>query len=38
LAEYLERLLNRDGIYSIPELSSVGLTEKQAREQYGDVM
>jgi NAD(P) transhydrogenase len=26
------------GIYSIPELSSVGLTEKQAREQYGDVI
>jgi len=26
------------GIYSIPELSSVGLTEKQAREQYGNVL
>jgi NAD(P) transhydrogenase len=26
------------GIYSIPELFSVGLTEKQAREQYGDVI
>jgi NAD(P) transhydrogenase len=26
------------GIYSIPELSSVGLTETQAREQYGDVI
>ena len=26
------------GIYSIPELSSVGLTEKQAREQYGNVI
>jgi NAD(P) transhydrogenase len=26
------------GIYSIPELSSVGLTEKQAREQYGDII
>lgn len=26
------------GIYSIPELSSVGLTEKQAREQHGDVI
>jgi NAD(P) transhydrogenase len=26
------------GIYSIPELSSVGLIEKQAREQYGDVI
>lgn len=26
------------GIYSIPELSSVGLTEQQAREQYGDVI
>ena len=27
-----------NGIYSIPELSSVGLTEKQAREQFGDVI
>ncbi|MFW5451574.1 MAG: Si-specific NAD(P)(+) transhydrogenase [Methylophagaceae bacterium] len=26
------------GIYSIPELSSVGLTEKQAIEQYGEVI
>lgn len=26
------------GIYSIPELSSVGLTENQAREQYQDVV
>ncbi|PHS68570.1 MAG: Si-specific NAD(P)(+) transhydrogenase [Methylophaga sp.] len=26
------------GIYSIPELSSVGLTEKQAQEQYGNVL
>ena len=26
------------GIYSIPELSSVGLTEKQAEEQYGQVL
>ncbi len=26
------------GIYSIPELSSVGLTETQAREQYQDVV
>ncbi|PHS24824.1 MAG: Si-specific NAD(P)(+) transhydrogenase [Methylophaga sp.] len=26
------------GIYSIPELSSVGLTEKQAGEQYGDII
>jgi NAD(P) transhydrogenase len=26
------------GIYAIPELSSVGLTEKQAREQFGDVI
>lgn len=26
------------GIYSIPELSSVGLTEKQAREQYGAII
>lgn len=26
------------GIFSIPELSSVGLTETQAREQYGDVI
>ena len=26
------------GIYGIPELSSVGLTEKTAREQYGDVV
>ena len=26
------------GIYSIPELSSVGLTEKQAREQYDGVV
>ena len=26
------------GIFSIPELSSVGLTEKQAREQHGDVI
>ena len=26
------------GIYSIPELSSVGLTEKQAREQYGNIL
>lgn len=26
------------GIYSIPELSSVGLTETQAREKYGDVL
>jgi NAD(P) transhydrogenase len=25
------------GIYSIPELSSVGLTEDQARQQYGDI-
>ena len=26
------------GIYSIPELSSVGLTEKQAREKHGNVI
>ncbi len=26
------------GIYGIPEMSSVGLTEAQAREQYGDVL
>jgi NAD(P) transhydrogenase len=26
------------GIYSIPELSSVGLTEAQAKEQYGEVL
>lgn len=26
------------GIYSIPELSSVGLTEQQALEKYGDVL
>ncbi len=26
------------GIYSIPELSSVGLTEVQAREKYGNVL
>jgi len=26
------------GIYSIPELSSVGLTEKQAREQHGNII
>jgi NAD(P) transhydrogenase len=26
------------GIYSIPELSSVGLTEKQAHQQYGDII
>jgi len=26
------------GIYAIPELSSIGLTEKQAREQYGEVI
>jgi len=26
------------GIYSIPELSSVGLTEKQSREQHGNVL
>ncbi len=26
------------GIYSIPELSSVGLTEKQAREQNGNII
>ena len=26
------------GIYAIPELSSVGLTEKQAREQFGEVI
>jgi NAD(P) transhydrogenase len=26
------------GIYSIPELSSVGLTEKQAQEEYGDIL
>ena len=26
------------GIYGVPELSSVGLTEQQAREQYGDVI
>lgn len=26
------------GIYSIPELSSVGLTEAQAKEQHGDVL
>ncbi len=26
------------GIYSIPELSSVGLNEKQAREQYGNII
>ncbi len=26
------------GIYSIPELSSVGLSEKQAREKFGDVI
>lgn len=26
------------GIYSIPELSSVGLSETQAREKYGDIL
>ena len=26
------------GIYSIPELSSVGIGERQAREQYGDII
>ena len=26
------------GIYGIPELSSVGLSEKAAREQYGDII
>lgn len=26
------------GIYAIPELSSIGLTEEQAREQFGEVM
>jgi NAD(P) transhydrogenase len=26
------------GIYSIPELSSVGLTENQARQQHGDII
>lgn len=26
------------GIYSIPELSAVGLTEAQAREKFGDIM
>lgn len=26
------------GIYGVPELSSVGLTEQQARDQYGDVI
>lgn len=26
------------GIYSIPELSSVGLTEQQAREKHGDIL
>jgi len=26
------------GIYGIPELSAVGLNEKSAREQYGDIM
>lgn len=26
------------GIYGVPELSSVGLTEQQAREKYGDVI
>lgn len=26
------------GIYSIPELSAVGLSEKQAREKYGEVI
>jgi len=26
------------GIYGVPELSSVGLTERQAREKYGDVI
>jgi NAD(P) transhydrogenase len=26
------------GIYGVPELSSVGLTEQQAREQYGNVI
>jgi len=26
------------GIYTIPELSSIGLTESQAREQHGDVL
>ncbi len=26
------------GIYSIPELSTVGITEAQAREKYGDVL
>lgn len=25
------------GIYSIPELSSVGLSEREARQQYGDI-
>ncbi len=26
------------GIYAIPELSSIGLTEKQAKEKYGEVL
>lgn len=26
------------GIYSIPELSTVGMTEAQAKEQYGDIL
>ncbi len=26
------------GIYSIPELSTVGMTEKQAREEYGQIL
>jgi len=26
------------GIYGIPELSSVGLTEQQAKEKYGDII
>lgn len=32
------RSLIPSGIYSIPELSAVGLSEKAAREKYGDVM
>jgi NAD(P) transhydrogenase len=26
------------GIYTLPEISTIGLTESQAREQYGDVL
>ena len=33
----LNRLIP-SGIYSIPELSSIGLTETQAREKFGDII